>query len=135
MKILLVDDVAYLRAVLKNILVKELGYNPDHIYEAASGKEAIKKYKDEKPTLVLCDILMPDMTGIETIDALIALDAEAKIIMCTAIGEKGRVMECVQRGAMGYVLKPPTAEVLKSAIASVMYEETAKEITEEAVVN
>lgn|GEM_PF-513506 len=120
MTILIVDDVAYMRMVIKDILVKHCGYDKQNILEAAGGYEAIKMYKKEKPDIVLCDILMPDMGGIEVVEKLIELDSNAKIIMCTSSSEIENVTNCVHIGAKDYILKPPKPERVKQAIEKVI---------------
>ncbi|MCL2840556.1 MAG: response regulator [Defluviitaleaceae bacterium] len=119
MAVLIVDDVAYMRIVIKDILVKTCGYDKGSILEASGGKEAIAKYKQEKPEIVLCDILMPEVSGIDVVKELIALDPDVKIIMCTSSSEMENVTECINNGAKDYILKPPNPERVKQAVEKI----------------
>ena len=101
--ILIVDDAAFMRMVIKNILVKE-GY--EVVGEAADGKEAVALYNDLKPALVLLDITMPEMDGIEALKKIIAADPQAKVVMCSALGQSSMVIEAIQAGARDYIVKP-----------------------------
>ena len=101
--ILIVDDAAFMRMVIKNILVKE-GY--EVVGEAADGKEAVALYNDLRPALVLLDITMPEMDGIEALKKIIAADPQAKVVMCSALGQSSMVIEAIQAGARDYIVKP-----------------------------
>lgn len=99
-KILTADDSAFMRKVLIDIL-KEAG--AEVIIEASNGREAVEKFHSEKPDLVLMDIIMPEMDGME---ALKSIGKEAKVIMITAVGQEGVINEAKEHGAAGYILKP-----------------------------
>lgn len=99
-KVLTADDSAFMRKVLIDIL-KEAGIT--EIVEAADGKEAVEKFNSEKPELVLLDIIMPVMDGME---ALKQIGSKVKVIMITAVGQEGVINEAKQNGAAGYILKP-----------------------------
>jgi two-component system chemotaxis response regulator CheY len=99
-KILTADDSAFMRKVLIDIL-KEAG--AEVIIEAANGREAVEKYESEKPDLVLLDIIMPEMDGME---ALKKIGKGTKVIMITAVGQEGVINEAKANGAAGYILKP-----------------------------
>jgi two-component system chemotaxis response regulator CheY len=101
-----------MRVTLKNILTKN-GY--EIAGEAANGKEAVDLYKSTKPDLVTMDITMPEMDGLAALREIRANDPEAKIVMCTAMGQKNMVMEAVTAGAKDFIVKPFQAEkVLES---------------------
>lgn len=102
-KILITDDTLFMRVTLKTIL-KENGY--DEVIEAANGQEAIDLYAEHKPDVVLMDITMPVMDGLTALKEIRAKDASAKIIMCTAMGQKNMVIEAVQAGAKDFIVKP-----------------------------
>ncbi|MCL1883415.1 MAG: response regulator [Defluviitaleaceae bacterium] len=116
MAILVVDDAAIMRIVLKDVLVKHCGYEPKDIVEANGGEHAIYQYKVCKPELVLLDIEMPDKTGQEVVVELLKMDAEAKIIMVTASRDKSDVVECIRKGAKDYIVKPPDPKRIQEAI-------------------
>jgi len=120
MTVLIVDDVAFMRSVIKDILVKICSFSEDKISEASGGVDAISKYKKEKSDIVLCDILMPDMNGIDVVKELMAMDPGAKIIMCTSSSEMDTVVDCINMGAKDYILKPPKPDRVIQAIQKVV---------------
>ena len=103
MRILIVDDAMFMRMMLKDILSKN-GY--EVVGEAANGKEAIDKYIELRPDLVLLDITMPEMDGIEALKKIKMIEPKAKIIMCSAMGQQNMVIEAIQNGALDFVVKP-----------------------------
>ena len=103
MRVLIVDDAMFMRMMLKEILSKN-GY--EVCGEAANGKEAIDKYIELRPDLVLLDITMPEMDGIEALKKIKMIEPKAKIIMCSAMGQQGMVVEAIQNGAIDFVVKP-----------------------------
>ncbi|AZP04257.1 response regulator [Jeotgalibaca ciconiae] len=110
--ILIVDDAAFMRMKLKDILEKN-GYTV--VGEAQNGIEAVDLYKEVKPDLVTMDITMPEMDGIESLKQIKAFDSNAKVIMCSAMGQQGMVMEAIKMGAIDFIVKPfDTARVIKS---------------------
>lgn len=102
-KILIVDDAAFMRLVIKNTLVRSGFHN---ILEAEKGTEAIELYRKEKPDLVILDIAMGGMSGLEVLDELIKLDERARIIMCSSVGQDEVVQEAIDRGAWEFLMKP-----------------------------
>lgn len=110
-KILIVDDALFMRLTLGNIL-KSAGYE---ICEAGNGAEMQLAYAKEMPDLVLCDITMPEMDGIEGLKALRKKYPKAKVIMCSAMGQRAMVMDALQSGAYDFIVKPfETSKVLES---------------------
>ena len=103
MRVLIVDDAMFMRMMLKDILSKN-GY--EVVGEAANGKEAIDKYIELRPDLVLLDITMPEMDGIEALKKIKMIEPKAKIIMCSAMGQQGMVVEAIQNGALDFIVKP-----------------------------
>jgi len=101
--VLIVDDAAFMRMILKDILVKG-GY--EIVGEAANGNEALTKYKQFKPDLVTMDITMPDCDGIAALKNIMSGHPEAKIIMCSAMGQQAMVIESIQAGAKDFIVKP-----------------------------
>lgn len=102
-KILLVDDAAFMRMNLKNILEKE---NHKIIAEAENGREAIEKFRDKNPDLTILDITMPEMDGLEALKKIKNIDHDARIIMCSAMGQQNMVIEAIESGARDFVVKP-----------------------------
>ena len=102
-KILLVDDAAFMRKVIKDTLTKA-GYT--EIYEAVDGADAVQKYSEIHPDLVLMDITMPNMDGLEALKAIRGADGSANVVMCTAMGQESMVMDAVRSGAKDFIVKP-----------------------------
>lgn len=102
-RILIVDDNAFMRLLLRQI-VEASGY--EVCGEAENGKIAIEKYLELKPDLVTMDITMPVMDGIESLENILKVDPNAKIIMCTAIDEQERMLRAIELGALEYFIKP-----------------------------
>lgn len=102
-KILITDDALFMRVTLKNILTSH-GY--EVVGEAGNGEEAVQQYAAKKPDLVLMDITMPIMDGIAATKAIKCSDPNAKVVMCTAMGQKNILIEALQAGAKDYIVKP-----------------------------
>lgn len=115
--ILIVDDAAFMRMMIKDILVKN-GYNV--IGEAENGLRAIEKFKELSPDLVIMDITMPEMDGIQAVRQIKAISADAKIIMCSAMGQQAMVIESIQAGARDFIVKPFQAERVIEAVKKVV---------------
>lgn len=115
--VLICDDAAFMRMMIKNVLVKG-GYNV--VGEAENGAKAVEKYKELNPDLVLMDITMPEMDGIEALKEIKKIDGGAKVIMCSAMGQQAMVIESIQAGAKDFIVKPfqedRVIEAVKKAI-------------------
>ncbi|MFK4998002.1 response regulator [Bacillus sp. N9] len=112
-KILIVDDAAFMRMMIKDILTKN-GF--EVVGEAADGAEAVEKYKELNPDLVTMDITMPEMDGVSALKEIKTFDPEAKIIMCSAMGQQAMVIDAIQAGAKDFIVKPFQAERVIEAI-------------------
>ncbi|MCW5937116.1 MAG: response regulator [Fimbriimonadaceae bacterium] len=112
-RILITDDALFMRVTLKNILTQN-GF--EVVGEAANGNEAVKLYDELKPDLVTMDITMPEMDGLEALRQIRAKDPGAKVVMCTAMGQKNMVVEAIQSGAKDFIVKPFQAERVVEAI-------------------
>lgn len=106
-KVLLVDDEAHIRKFI-GLLLKQLG-SPT-VIEAGNGEDAVATYKQEKPDLVLLDINMPGLTGIETLRLLRQEDPECVVIMLTSLASRQVVEESLSLGASGYIRKDTPKE-------------------------
>lgn len=102
-KIMLVDDAAFMRMTIKNCLTKA-GYTD--LIEAGDGQQAVDTYEKEHPDLVIMDITMPNMDGIQALQAIKAKDGGAKVVMCSAMGQEAMVVEAIQLGALDFIVKP-----------------------------
>jgi two-component system chemotaxis response regulator CheY len=111
--ILVVDDTAFMRMMIKNVVQKH-GYQV--IGEAGDGEEAIAKYKELRPDLVTMDITMPKLDGISAIKAIMEFDPNAKIIVCSAMGQKAMVIEALKSGAKDFLVKPFEADRVIEAL-------------------
>jgi two-component system chemotaxis response regulator CheY len=101
--VLICDDAIFMRTMISDIL-QQSGF--EIIGEAESGLEAIEKYKQLRPDLVTMDIVMPDMGGIDAVHEITKIDANARILMCSAMGQQALVVEAIQAGAKDFVVKP-----------------------------
>ena len=101
--ILICDDAAFMRMMIKDILTKN-GYNIAG--EAENGAKAVEKYNELKPDLVLMDITMPEMDGIQALKKIKETDPNASVIMCSAMGQQAMVIESIQSGAKDFIVKP-----------------------------
>jgi len=116
-KVLIVDDAAFMRKLLKNILFSG-GF--DIAGEAENGKQAVELYRKLKPDVVMLDIVMPEMNGLETLKAIKQIDPDAKIIMCTAVGQEKIVKAAIKLGARGYIVKPFQAQKVIEEVKKVL---------------
>ena len=105
--ILIVDDAAFMRMMIKDILTKN-GYNV--VGEAENGLKAVEKYTELKPDLVLMDITMPELDGIGALKKIKEADSNALVIMCSAMGQQAMVIESIQAGAKDFIVKPFQAD-------------------------
>ncbi len=111
-KILIADDSGFMRRILKNILAKA-GYT--NIVEAENGEETVSVYRDEKPDLVLLDIVMKKKYGTESLKDIIGINPDAKVVMVSAVGQEKVIEEAMALGAKGFIVKPFKEEdVIKS---------------------
>ncbi len=115
--VLVVDDAAFVRLTIK----KMLEAHDHHVAgEAENGEEAIRKYKEIKPDVVLLDLTMPEMNGVEALRQIIAYDPNAKIIICSAMGQQAMVVNAIESGAIDFVVKPFEEERLIKSVEKAM---------------
>ncbi|HSM35299.1 MAG TPA: response regulator [Longimicrobiales bacterium] len=101
--VLICDDALFMRTMLGNIL-KQAGF--EVVGEAENGVEAVERYRELQPDLVTMDIVMPDKGGIDAVRDIVGEHPDAKILMCSAMGQQGLVVEAIQAGAKDFVVKP-----------------------------
>ena len=116
-KIMLVDDAAFMRMMLKKALT-ESGYTD--FVEAQDGAEAVKKYGEENPDLVIMDITMPNMDGLQALKKIRESDPNAKVVMCTAMGQEAMVVEAIKSGAKDFVVKAFNGERIVQTVSSIL---------------
>lgn len=102
MRILIVDDAPYMIKVIRDILEAY-----DHeVFEASNGEEALLRYAEIQPDIVLMDILMPTLDGVSATRKILEKDSGAKIIVVTAVGKSGLEKDCIDAGAKKFIVKP-----------------------------
>jgi two-component system chemotaxis response regulator CheY len=102
-RILVVDDAIFMRKMITEIL-EENGM--EVVGEADTGSGAVERFKELKPDLVTMDIIMPEMNGIDAVREIMAMDSNAKIVMCSALGQQALVQEALAAGAKDFLIKP-----------------------------
>lgn len=115
--ILVVDDAAFMRMMVKDVLSKN-GFTIAG--EAENGAKAIEKYKELNPDLVIMDITMPEVDGIQAVKEIKKINSAAKVIMCSAMGQQAMVIEAIQAGAKDFIVKPFQAERIVEAVKKVL---------------
>ncbi len=116
-RVLICDDAAFMRMMIKDILTKN-GY--EIAGEAENGAIAVEKYSELQPDLVLMDITMPEMDGIQALKKIRANDGNANVIMCSAMGQQAMVIEAIQSGAKDFIVKPFQPDRVLEAVKKVI---------------
>ncbi|GAA0495669.1 chemotaxis protein CheY [Salinibacillus aidingensis] len=112
-KVLVVDDAAFMRMMIKDILEKN---DFEVVGEAQDGNQAVEKYKELEPDLVTLDITMPEKDGITALKEIKESNPDAKIIMCSAMGQQAMVIDAIQAGAKDFIVKPFQSDRVIEAI-------------------
>ena len=118
-KILLADDAAFMRMMLKDALTKG-GYT--EVYEAVDGADAVEKFDEINPDLVILDITMPNMDGLEALKTIRGKNSSANVIMCSAMGQESMVMEAVRSGAKDFIVKPFKPDRILKTVTTILGE-------------
>jgi CheY-like chemotaxis protein len=118
-KFLLVDDEAHIRKFVGLILKKLC---QPTIFEAGDGLAALELYTQEKPDLVLLDVNMPQMDGLQTLARLRQIAPEANVVMLTSLANRQTVEECARLGALGYIRKDTPKEEISTQLQSIIEE-------------
>lgn len=116
-KVLIVDDAAFMRLTIRQILEPK-GYTI--VGEAATGIEAWQKYAELRPDVVILDITMPDMNGIEALKRIKIIDPNARIIICSAMGQHEMVTKSIEYGAQEFIVKPFAPDRLVAAFEKIL---------------
>ena len=116
-RVLIVDDAAFMRMMIKDILSKN-GY--EVVGEAENGQKAVEKFQELKPDLTTMDITMPEMDGITAVKEIKKIDANAKVIMCSDMGQQAMVIEAIQCGARDFIVKPFQPDRVLEAVRKVI---------------
>ena len=116
-KILVVDDAGFMRKMVQTHLTKA-GYT-DFI-EGEDGARAVELYKENKPDLVIMDITMPNMDGIDALREIKSNDPDAKVVMCSAMGQEAMVMDAIKLGALDFIVKPFKADRIVQTVNKIL---------------
>lgn len=116
-KILIVDDAAFMRMMVKDTL-KKGGY--EELFEAVDGADAVEKFKEIGPDLVIMDITMPNMDGLEALKSIKSIDSSANIVMCSAMGQESMVIDAIKSGAKDFIVKPFKPDRILKTVGSIV---------------
>ena len=114
---LVADDASFMREMIREILEPE-GF--EVVAEAGDGVEAIEMWKQHHPDIVTMDIVMPKKSGIEAVKSIVELDPNAKIVMCSALGQEALLMEALRAGAKDFIVKPFKPDVVVSTLRKIL---------------
>ncbi|MBN2553382.1 MAG: response regulator [Spirochaetales bacterium] len=115
--VLIADDLKFIKLVLRE-LVEKAGFRV--VGEASNGEEAIELYQDKRPDVVLMDITMPKVDGLTAMKEILKIDPEAKIIMCSALGQQSLIVQALQMGARDFIVKPFREERVVASIKKIL---------------
>jgi two-component system chemotaxis response regulator CheY len=116
-RILIVDDSFYMRTMLKNMLT-DAGY--DVVGEAANGQQALEMAVATTPDLITLDVILPDNTGLDVLKGIRLQQPDAKVVMCSAVGQETIVNEAIENGALAYIVKPFSEERVLEIVGSAL---------------
>jgi two-component system chemotaxis response regulator CheY len=102
-RVLIVDDAMIMRQRIKDV-AEEAGWLVAG--EAKNGEEAVTMYQQESPDLVTLDIVMPELDGVSALKQMIENDPDARVVMVSAVNQKEKLAECIQAGAIDFIVKP-----------------------------
>jgi two-component system chemotaxis response regulator CheY len=102
-RVLVVDDAAFMRKMLADVLGKA---GHEVVGEGANGNEAVERFQELRPDIITLDITMPEKDGLAALKEILSLDASARIVMCSALGQESKVLEAIKSGAKDFVVKP-----------------------------
>jgi two-component system chemotaxis response regulator CheY len=115
--VLIADDLKFIKLVLRELLEKA-GFRV--VGEASNGEEAVELYQDKRPDVVLMDITMPKMDGLAALKQILKFDPQAKVIMCSALGQQSLIAQALQLGAKDFIVKPFREERVIAAIKAIL---------------
>ncbi len=115
--VLIVDDLTFIKMVLKD-LVEKAGFRV--VGEASDGEEAVRLFDEKRPDIVLMDITMPKMDGLTALQRILEKDPEAKVIMCSALGQQRLILQAIQLGAKDFIVKPFRPERVIGSIKKIL---------------
>lgn len=113
-RILVVDDAAFMRRMVIDVL--QTGGH-EIVGEAANGNEALARFQELRPDVTTLDITMPEKDGLATLRELVEIDPDARVVICSALGQESKVLDAVKAGAKDFVVKPFDQDRLLGAVA------------------
>jgi two-component system, chemotaxis family, chemotaxis protein CheY len=116
-RVLVVDDAAFMRKMVGDALTSG---GHEIVGEAGDGAEAIARYQELRPEVTTLDITMPEKDGLEALREIIQLDPDARVVMCSALGQESKVLESIKLGAKDFVVKPFQADRVLGAVAKAL---------------
>ena len=116
LRVLIVDDAIFMRKMISDILVEN---GMEIAGEADTGVKAVEKFMELRPDLVTMDIIMPEMNGIDAVRKIMEFDSQAKVVMCSALGQQALVQDAITAGAKDFLIKPFNAARVVEVIAKV----------------
>jgi two-component system chemotaxis response regulator CheY len=112
-RVLVVDDAAFMRKMVSDALTKG---GHEIVGEAGNGNEAVLRYQELSPEVMILDITMPDKDGLAALDEIMTLDPGARVVMCSALGQETKVLQAIRAGAKDFVVKPFQADRVLGAV-------------------
>ncbi len=119
-RVLIADDASFMRQMIREIIEPE-GF--EIVAEAADGVEAVEQFESTQPDIVTMDIVMPKRSGIDAVKGIVALDPDARVVMCSALGQESLVAEALQAGARDFIVKPFKPDSVLETLRRVMEKE------------
>jgi two-component system chemotaxis response regulator CheY len=116
-RILVVDDAAFMRKMVKDAL-SAAGH--EVVGEAGNGAEAVARFQELKPDLLTLDITMPEKDGLAALADIIGSDPDARVVMCSALGQETKVVQALRLGAKDFVVKPFQADRVVEAVGKAL---------------
>jgi two-component system chemotaxis response regulator CheY len=116
-RILVADDASFMRQIIRDILESD---GHEIVAEASDGIQAVEEWKKHHPDVVTMDIVMPRRSGIDAVRAIAAIDATARVVMCSALGQETLVTEALQAGARDFIVKPFKPDAVLATLRRVL---------------
>lgn len=120
-RVLIADDASFMRQMIREIIEPE-GY--EVVGEATNGIEAVEQFEELSPDLVTMDIVMPKRSGIDAVKGILAKHSDARIVMCSALGQETLVMEALQAGARDFIVKPFKPDNVLATLKKILEKES-----------
>ncbi|MDD3164325.1 MAG: response regulator [Oscillospiraceae bacterium] len=115
--ILIADDAVFMRKMIRSTL-ESAGYTK--FLEAKNGNEAIALYQESGADLIFLDVTMPDKDGLQVLKEIMAMRPDAKVVMCSAIGQDGTIMDAIRSGASEFIIKPFKRDQVIDVVSSLL---------------